>query len=82
MAILFNDAKPLEQIDNTPLTDGPIWNLVKIGPAVLEKKTFKDYKILYIAQGQEQITLWNKNLTVTERVRYFEHTLYVPAISL
>ena len=31
-----------------------MWNLVKIGQAVSEKKTFKDYKILYmyIAKGK------------------------------
>ena len=54
MAIMFNDAEPFEQIDNTPLTEGPMWNLLNIGPAVSEKKTFKDYKILYmyIAQGK------------------------------
>ena len=30
-AILFNHAKPFEQIDNTLLTEGQIWNLEKIG---------------------------------------------------
>ena len=35
-----------------------MWNLVKIGRAVSEKKTIKDYTILYmyIGQGQGQIT--------------------------
>ena len=58
-AILFNGAKPYEQIVNTPLTDGPMWNLEKMGQAVSEKNTFiKDFLILYlyIAQGQGQIT--------------------------
>ena len=32
-----------KQIDNTHLTEGPMWNLMKIGQAVTEKKTFKDY---------------------------------------
>ena len=56
-AILFNDAE-FEQIDNTPWTEGPVWNLVKIGHTVSAKK-FQDYEILYlyIAQGQGQITL-------------------------
>ena len=60
--LLFNDAEPFEQIDNTPWTEGPMWNLVKIGHAVSERKTFKDYEILYfyIAQGQGQITLGAK----------------------
>ena len=35
-----------EQIDNTPLMEDPMWNLVKTGQAVSEKKTFKDYMIL------------------------------------
>ena len=30
-AIFFHNAEPFEQIDNTPLTEGPMWNLVKIG---------------------------------------------------
>ena len=58
-AILFNGAEPYEQIGNTLLTEGPMWNLVKITQAVSEKKTFKNCIILcmYIAQGQGQITL-------------------------
>ena len=58
VAILFNNAEPFEQIDNMVSTEGPMWNLVKIGQVVSEKKTFKDYKILYKEQGQ--ITLGNK----------------------
>ena len=51
--------------------------MVKIGKAVSEKKTFKDYKILYmyIAQGQGQRTPRDKSLIVTERVCYFDHIL-------
>ena len=47
------------------------------GPAVSEKKTFKDKEILYmyIAQRQGQITLGNKILIVTKRVFYFAPTL-------
>ena len=51
-AVLFSDVAPFEQIDNTPLTEGPMRNLVKIGQAVSEKKTFKDYEILYIYIAQ------------------------------
>ena len=40
--ILFSSAKSFEEIDNALLTEGPMWNLVKIGRAVLEKKTLKD----------------------------------------
>ena len=76
-AILFNDAEWFEQIDNTPSTEVLMWYLVKTGQAVLEKKTFKDYEILYmyIAQGQGQITLEDNILFVTERVCYFDHVL-------
>ena len=43
-AILLNDAKPFEQIDNPLLTEGPMWNLVKIGQAV----SVSAYNILYM----------------------------------
>ena len=46
-AILFNDAEPFEQLDDIPSTECPMWNLVKTGQAAPEKKTFKNYKILY-----------------------------------
>ena len=61
-AILFNCAEPFEQISKTLLKGGPMWNLVKIAQTVSEKKTFKNYTILYmyIAQGQGQITLWGQ----------------------
>ena len=57
-AILFSDAEPFEQSVNIPSTEDPIWNLVKVGQVVLEKKMFTDFKVLYlyIAQGQGQIT--------------------------
>ena len=57
-AILFNDAEPFEQSVNIPLTEDPMWNLVKIGWVVSEKKTFKNFMdlYLYITQGQGQIT--------------------------
>ena len=57
-AILFNGAKPFEQM-TISLRQYPLWNLMKIGQAVTEKKMFKDYTILYmyITQGHEQITL-------------------------
>ena len=57
-AILFNDAEPFEQSVTIPSTEGPMWNLVKIGQVVLGKKTFKDFMVLYlyIAHGKGQIT--------------------------
>ena len=62
-AILFNDAQPSEQSVNIPSTDGSMWNLVKIGQVVLEKKRFKYFMVLYqyIAQGQGQITPRGQN---------------------
>ena len=32
-AILFNDSELFEQTDNTPSREGPMWNLMKIGPS-------------------------------------------------
>ena len=73
--ILFNDAEQFKQSDNMPLTEGPMCNLVKIGQAVSQKKTLKDYEILYmyIVQGQGQINQ-DKILIVTKRVCYFDLT--------
>ena len=51
-AILFYGAEPFEQIVNTPSTEGPMWNLVKIGLAISEKKTSKDYTVLYMYIAQ------------------------------
>ena len=58
-ASLFNGAESFEQIVNTLSTEDLMRNLVKIARAVSEKKTFKDFTILYlyIAQGQVQIIL-------------------------
>ena len=44
-ATLFTGVEPFDQIVNTPSTEDPMWNLVKIAQAVSEKKTFKDYMI-------------------------------------
>ena len=46
-AILFSE-QPFEQSVNIPSTEGPMWNLVKIGCGV------KDFMVLYpyIAQGK------------------------------
>ena len=56
-AILINSAEPFELIVNSLLTDGLNRNMGKTAQAVSEKKTFKNYTILYmyIAQGQGQI---------------------------
>ena len=65
-AILFSGVKPFEQTVNIPSKEGPMWNLVKIGQAVSEKKMYKDFTILhmFIANGQGQIIL--KILMVTK----------------
>ena len=47
-AILFKSEEPFEQIVNIPSTEGPIWNLKKMGQAVSEKKIFTDFMILYL----------------------------------
>ena len=74
-AILFNGSEPFEQIVNILSTEGRMSNLVKIGPAVSEKKTSKDYMILYlyIAQGQMQTTPEGKILILTKKIYYFNH---------
>ena len=55
--ILFNDLELFEQSVNIPSTEDPMYNLVKIGQVVLEKKTFKDFMVLYLykEQGQGQM---------------------------
>ena len=53
--ILFNGMEPFDQIVNILSTEGP---KLKIVQENLERKTSKDFTILYmyIAQGQGQIT--------------------------
>ena len=76
-AILFNDAERFEQSVNMSSSEGLVCSLEKIGQAVSEKKTFKDYDILYmyIAQGQGQTTPGDKIVVVTKSVFYFDLTL-------
>ena len=38
---LFNGVEPFKQIVNTLLTEGSMWNLLKIAQSISEKKTFK-----------------------------------------
>ena len=72
-AILFNSEVPFEQTDNTPSPESPMRNLVKIGQAVSEKKTFKDYTLLfmYIAKGQGRKPQGGQHI----KFYYFNHTL-------
>ena len=51
-AVFFNNAKPFERIVNTFSTYGPMWNLVKIGWSISEKKTFKNHAIYYMFIAQ------------------------------
>ena len=51
-AILFSDAKPFEQSVNIPPQKGHMWNLVKTGQVVLEKKRFKDFMVLNLYKAQ------------------------------
>ena len=53
-AILFSAAEPFVQIVNNPSTEGPMWNLVKTGQAVSEKKAFQDNTILYMSIAHEE----------------------------
>ena len=74
-AILFKDAEPFEQIDNIPLSEGSMWNLVKM--VKLFQKMFMIIRFLYmyVSQVQRQITPGDNIFNVTKRVCYFDHTL-------
>ena len=66
VAILFNGAESFEQIEqivNTLSTEDSMWNVAKTAQVVSEKKTFKNYTILYmyIAKGQGMITSRDKD---------------------
>ena len=80
VAILFNGAKPFEQIVNTPSVDSPMGSLVKTS----FREGFKNYTILYLylVQGQGQIIPGGKCLKLPKKFYYFDHTLYVTAILL
>ena len=74
--ILFNGAEPFEKNINIVSTEGPMWNLVKTVQAVSEKKTFKDFTILYMYKSQVQGQITPKILTVAnEQFNVFNHTL-------
>ena len=45
-AIVLSGVGPFEQMVNIPSIERSMWNLVKLGQAVSEKKTLKDYIIL------------------------------------
>ena len=71
--ILLYGAEPFEQIGKTLLKEDPMWNLIEIAQALSEKKTFKNYTILYmyIAPWQGQTTLRGQNVNYN----YFNLTL-------
>ena len=71
-AILLDGAEPVEKIVNILSTDGPMWttcmwNLVKTIQAISEKKTLKDFTILYMYIAQRQGQIAPKILTVAEQ---------------
>ena len=59
--------EPFNQIVNILSTEGPMLNLMKNIQEVSEKKTFKEFMVLYlyIPQGQGQIN--PKRLTVSKQ---------------
>ena len=63
VTILFSGAEPVDQSINILRQKTPCEYQLKTGQAISEKKTFKDYLILYIyiAQGQGKITLSGHN---------------------
>ena len=72
-AISYSGAKPFEQIINIPPTENPI---KKMGQAVSEKKTLKDFMILYlyVAKGYPRGRDGDKILILTKTFYYFSHT--------
>ena len=74
---MFNGVEPFKLIVNIPSAGDPMWNLVKISRAPLEKTMFKDYMLLYIyvAQWPGLIISGDKILTVTKKFYYFNYTV-------
>ena len=84
VAILFDGAKPFEQIGNTLLTEGPMWNLVKIAQAVKRRRPdhhfnklgrawvldalYQDQPQSFLGSGEEDF----KNFYNTVDSRYLE----------
>ena len=48
---------------------------MKTGPGVSEKMEDYEFLYMYTAQGQGQTTPGDKNLIVTKRICYLDHTL-------
>ena len=73
-AILFNVAEPFEHILNIFLTEGPMWNTVKIAQGGSEKKLKKTHTILYMyitgggEEGQEQMTPREQNFDCNQKM--------------
>ena len=74
-AIMLNGAKLFYQIVNILSPEGPMRNLMKIVPEASEKKTFKDFTIIYIFITPGQGKIIPKILTVSEPFYFFNHTL-------
>ena len=50
-AILFNSAKPFDQIVSTTSREAPMWNLLKVGMQFQRRRRLEIYKILYMYKG-------------------------------
>ena len=62
-------------IVNILSTEGPMWNLLKIVQAILVKKTFKDFMVLYMYGAQEQGQITPEILMMAKQFYYFNQTL-------
>ena len=60
--ILFNDEEPFEQSVNIPWTEGPMWNLVKIGQVVLGWRRLKISRYIPVySTGARADNSWGAN---------------------
>ena len=50
-AILFNSAKPFDQIVSTTSREALMWNLLKVGMQFQRRRRLEIYKILYMYKG-------------------------------
>ena len=74
-AILFNNAEPFEQIENTPCEIRR--KLVKR----FQRRRLRLQAFIHVYQGARADNPRGQNLIVSKTFCYFNHTLYVSAIS-
>ena len=58
VTILVKRPGPFEQIFNLPLPGYCIWNLIEIGPAVSEEKSFEKVEDAHDTDNGQQITVY------------------------